>query len=112
RAGVLRLRLVQLGTEEARRRGARRRLSAPDQLLPGRDARAPPGCFRAVPRLEPRAQRHPPEARRLEHPPEQAVLPDLPRRAPPRDRARAARVLLARLGADPEGARPLAARQG
>ena len=112
RAGVPRLRLVQHRAEEARRRADRRRLSAPDQLLPERGARAAPGCVRAVPGLEPRSHGHPPEPLRLGHPPERAVLPDLPRRSPPRDRDRAARVLLAGLGADHQGARPLVARPG
>ena len=76
----------------------RRRRVRSDQLLPGRDARAAPGRLGALPGLEPRAQRHPPEARRLEHPPEPAVLPHLPRRAPPRDRARAARGSSGRTG--------------
>ncbi len=68
------------------------------------------GVLGALPDLEPRAQRDPAEAARLEHPPERPVLPDLPRRDAPRDGDRAARVLLARLGADPEGARAVAAR--
>ena len=46
----------------------------------------------------------------LAHPPERQVLHHLPRRDAPRDRDRAARLLLARLGADPQGPRPLAAR--
>ena len=43
RPRVLRVRLVQQRAEEARRADARRRLSAPDHLLPGGDPRAAPG---------------------------------------------------------------------
>ena len=51
-----------------------------DHLLPGDRPRAPPGRHRAVPDLEPRAQRHPPEPVRLGHPPERRLLHHLPRR--------------------------------
>ncbi len=58
----------------------------------------PPGCVRAVPGLEPRPQRHPPVAARLEHPPERLVLPDVPRRDASRHRDRAVRLLPAATG--------------
>ena len=58
------------------------------------------GVSRALPDLEPRPQRDPPEPARLGHPPERRLLPHLPRRDAPGDRARPARLLLARLGAD------------
>ena len=108
RARVPRLRLVPDRARSARTADVIARRA--DLLPPGDRPRAAPGGLRALPDLEPRAQRHPPEAARLEHPSERPVLPDVPRRDAPGHGDRAARVLLARLGADPERARPVAPR--
>src|SRR5919205_1284462 len=83
-----------------------------DLVLAGGRARPAAGRVGALPRLEPRAQRDPAAPPRLEHPPERRVLHLVPRRDAPRNRARAARLLLARLGAHRQGfgaqpARPL-----
>src|SRR5439155_1125057 len=81
-----------------------------DQLSPGDHPGPVARRLGALPGLEPRPQRDPPEAPRVEHPPERPVLHQLPRRDPPRHGDRAAALLLEGLGADREGNRALAAR--
>src|SRR5438128_12596047 len=85
---------------------------ASDLLLPRRRARATTGLLRAVPDLEPRPRGRDPSPARLAHPPERQVLHHLPGGRAPRDGTRAARILLARLGAGADRDRALAARPG
>ena len=54
----------------------------PDLLFPGNRPRPAPGRLRALPDLEPRAQRRAATRLRLEHPPERRLLPQLPGRHP------------------------------
>src|SRR4029078_12430474 len=81
-------------------------------LRPGRGARSAAGGERAVPDLEPGAQRDPSAAAGLGHPPERRLLHHVPGGHPPGHRAGAARVLLAGLDADPPRARSVAATTG
>ena len=87
-----------------RRRAGQLAPDGTDHLLPGRVLGLLQGVAELFPDLEPRPQRDPPAALRLEHPPERRLLPRLPRRDPLRHGDRAALCFFWQgLGADLRG---------